>query len=116
MTARSGPPARLRRQGLPPDAPFSVTEADGTLRILVAKDAGIHPGLKLPRSHQWIRGASARVIVDFANTSLLNSALVAWLFGLVHYGGLSSLGVANATRKVLAQLKQVGLDGIVREV
>ncbi len=101
------------RPDLPKGMPFTVSEADGVLRIVLAEDAGLHPGLDLPYSHRWIRGVERRVVVDFARIRILDRSLQAWLFRIISDGRLPSLIVANASRLVLQQLRQMGLSKLI---
>lgn len=93
--------------------PFTTTEADGVLRIVLAKDAGLHPKITQAHSHLAIPGAAKRVLIDFAHISILNAAIQGWIFRMISDGSLSSLMVANTSRTVLGQLRQMGLSSMI---
>ena len=97
----------------PKNVPFAVRQTEGGIFITVEKDAAHHNGLSELRSTVWIRGVTVPVHIDLSSIGLLSSALIGWMFGLIHEGKLKSLSIGNANRRVLMQMQQVGLSGFV---
>jgi hypothetical protein len=99
----------------PRQVPFMVTEVSGVAMIVLAHDAGRHPGLATERSTAWIANVHAPIAIDFAHIPLLNTALTGWIFRLIRAGQLTSLGIHRASRQVLEQMRQNGLSQFITD-
>ena len=97
----------------PKHVPFTIQQSSSGVVITVEKDAAHHHGLAELRAIVWIRGVTVPVHVNLAQVTLLSSALIGWMFGLIHEGKLRTLCVSQANRRVQMQMQQVGLSGFV---
>ncbi len=99
---------------LPPALlPFTIRQGDAQLVVTLQRDASHHYGLGELRAIAWVRGVDQPLVVDLAQITLLSSALIGWMFGLIHEGKLGSLAIRHAHRRVQAQIQQVGLARFV---
>jgi len=97
----------------PTQVPFTVQSGATQVVITVAKDASHHHGLAELRAIAWVRGISVPLVIDLAQVQLLSSALIGWMFGMIHEGKLRRLLIHHANRRVQAQIQQVGLHAFV---
>jgi anti-anti-sigma regulatory factor len=97
----------------PTNQPFTVQLGDDQVVITLDQDASHHHGLAEARASAWVRGISVPLVVDLAHVQLLSSALIGWMFGMIHEGRLRRLRIVNANQRVQAQIQQVGLHGFV---
>jgi hypothetical protein len=51
--------------------------------------------------------------IDLAEVQLLSSALIGWMFGMLHESRLRRLALYHASPRVQNQIAQVGLAGFV---
>jgi anti-anti-sigma regulatory factor len=97
----------------PTQLPFTVQQGDHQVVITLGQDASHHRGLAELRAIAWVRGITVPLVVDLAQVQLLSSALIGWMFGMIHEGKLRRLVLLHASRRVQAQIQQVGLTGFV---
>jgi anti-anti-sigma regulatory factor len=93
--------------------PFTVQLSDSQVVITLDRDASHHGGLAELRAIAWVRGITVPLVIDLAQVQLLSSALIGWMFGMIHEGKLRRLLIRHANRRVQAQIQQVGLANFV---
>jgi anti-anti-sigma regulatory factor len=97
----------------PTQLPFTVQQGGDQVVITLDRDACHHRGLAEVRAIAWVRGILVPLVVDLAQVPLLSSALIGWMFGMIHEGRIGRLVILHANLRVQAQLKQVGLTNFV---
>jgi anti-anti-sigma regulatory factor len=97
----------------PTQLPFTVHQGDGQVVITLGRDASHHRGLAELSAIAWVRGIMVPLVVDLAQVQLLSSALIGWMFGMIHEGRLRRLVILHASLRVQAQIRQVGLTNFV---
>ena len=94
--------------------PFHVANHPGLVLITLDPKAVFDPLLEDVRSYGWIHGAIGRVIVDLSRIMIVNSVCCSWIVNLQHAAEPATISIAGANARIIATLRLLGLDAVVK--